>query len=667
MNLKQASTRAQQLRKAINQHNYHYYVLDDPKVPDAEYDRLMQELIELESTYPELVTPNSPTQRVGAAPLPEFKDVKHIVPMLSLSNAFNEEDMQAFDKRVRDKLKLDNIIYSGETKLDGLAVNILYEDGELIKSATRGDGYVGEDITQNIKTILQIPLSLMGVKIPERIEVRGEVFITHKGFEQLNKKQKENNEKIFANPRNAAAGSLRQLDAKITAERPLSFFAYGIGEYKGEIILNSHAQILEQLRLWGLPTSPESRLINGVSKCIEYYDSIGKRRTELEYDIDGVVFKVDSVLQQQQLGYVSRAPRWAIAYKYPPMEEITRVLDIEVQVGRTGALTPVARLAPVSVAGVTITNATLHNLDEIRRKDIRIGDWVYIRRAGDVIPEVVRVIKEKRKNVTKFVMPERCPVCDAEVIKQPDEATYRCSGGISCSAQSTQAIIHFVSRKALNIDGLGEKLIVQLKETGLVKTVADLYELKFEQLVNLDRMGEKSANNIINAIDKSRSTTFERFIYALGIREVGEATARTLARHFKDIESIQIASVEELEQLPDVGPVVANNIHVFFQQIHNQEIINRLIAAKIHWDVSEGSREQKFEGVSFVLTGTLSKMTREEAKEKLIALGAKVSGSVSNKTNYLVYGENPGSKYEKAMQLNIPALTEEQFLELIER
>lgn len=666
MNLKQAKTRVEQLRQEINQHNYRYYILDDPEIPDAEYDRLMQELLKLETTYPELVTPNSPTQRVGAPPLSEFKEVKHIVPMLSLSNAFNEQDMQAFDKRIRDKLNLEKIVYSGETKLDGLAVNLLYENGELINAATRGDGYIGEDITLNIKTISQIPLSLIGEHAPEKIEIRGEVFMTHKGFEKLNKNQKEKNEKLFANPRNAAAGSLRQLDSRITAERPLSFFAYGIGEYKGDIVLNSHTQILKQLQLWGMPVSPESKQINGLAECVEYFDSIGQRRSELEYEIDGVVFKVDDVLQQQELGFISRAPRWAIAYKYPPMEEITQVLDIEVQVGRTGALTPVARLAPVSVAGVTITNATLHNLDEIRRKDVHIGDWVYIRRAGDVIPEVVRVIKEKRKNVSEFVMPERCPVCDAEVIKQPDEAIYRCSGGISCSAQSTQAIIHFVSRKALNIDGLGEKLIVQLKETGLLKTVADLYDLKFGQLVNLDRMGEKSAHNIINAIDKSRSTTFERFIYALGIREVGEATARTLARHFKNIESIQTASIDELEQLPDVGPVVANNIHVFFQQIHNQEIIERLLAANIHWEASEELAEQKFKGINFVLTGTLSSLTRDEAKEKLIALGAKVSGSVSSKTNYLVYGENPGSKYEKAMQLNIPALTEEEFLKLIE-
>ncbi len=665
MNLEQASKRADTLRQTINQHNYQYYVLDDPNVPDSEYDRLLRELIDIETKFPKLIIPNSPTQRVGAKPLTEFDEVKHVVPMLSLANAFDEEEMCAFDKRIKDKLGVDRVVYSGETKLDGLAVSILYENGILTTAATRGDGYTGEDITLNIRTIQQVPLTLIGQDIPKTLEVRGEVFMTHKGFEDLNKKQQEKGEKIFANPRNAAAGSLRQLDPGITAERPLSFFAYGIGDFIGSVKLQRHTQILKQLQQWRLPVSPESKEVNGLDACLDYFKNIGERRSDLPYEIDGVVFKVNGISQQQELGFVSRAPRWAIAYKYPPIEEITKVLDIEVQVGRTGAITPVARLSPVNVAGVTITNATLHNLDEIKRKDVKIGDWIYIRRAGDVIPEVVRVIKERRGDVTEFTMPDVCPVCGSDVERQEGEAVYRCMGGISCSAQNIQAIIHFASRKAMNIDGLGEKIIVKLTEAGLVNTVADLYTLSHEQLADLDRMGPRSASNLIQALVDSRLTTLERFIYALGIRDVGEATAHSLAKHFKSLEWVEQATTDELEIISDIGPIVAHNVHSFFQQSHNIEIIQRLLVAGIHWDSVDDEESLNLDGLSFVLTGSLHTMTREEAKQKLISLGARVSGSVSKKTNYIVYGDNPGSKYEKAIKLGVETINEGNFLKMI--
>lgn len=668
MNLEQARKRVEILRESINNHNYLYYVLDEPTVPDAEYDRLMNELVEIETSYPELVVSASPTQRVGATPLSEFNEVKHTVPMLSLANAFDEEEMQAFNKRIIDKLNTAEIVYSAETKLDGLAISIVYENGILQVAATRGDGYTGEDVTQNIRTIQSIPLSLMGNRIPEYLEVRGEVFMTHKGFEYLNTKQLEKGEKLFANPRNAAAGSLRQLDPRLTAERQLSFFAYGIGEYKGTVELLTHTKILMQLKQWGLPVSPETKEINGVNDCFEYYKAIGKRRYELPYEIDGVVFKVNEISQQQELGYVSRAPRWAIAYKYPPVEEMTQVLDIDVQVGRTGAITPVARLEPVFVGGVTVTNATLHNLDEIKRKDVRIGDWVYIRRAGDVIPEIVSVIKEKRSNVIEFEMPETCPVCDSDVERQQGEAAFRCMGGLSCSAQNIQAIIHFASRKAMNIDGLGDKLIIQLTKSGFVNTVADLYLLSHEQLAGLERMGSKSADNLLQALDKSRTTTFERFIYSLGIRDVGEATARALAKYFMSLDELKNAETDELEKITDIGPIVAHNIYSFFQQGHNIEVIQSLLEAGIHWEnVQINNESNVFDGVSFVLTGSLQTMTRDEAKQKLIALGAKVSGSVSKKTDYVIYGENPGSKYEKALQFNVKTLNEQQYIDLIEK
>ena len=667
MQLVQARHRAEALRQLINKHNFQYYVLDDPSITDNEYDILMRELIDIETDFSDLITPDSPTQRVGVSPVSELKEVKHLAPMLSLGNAFNEDEMRAFNKRIKEKLSVNSLVFSGETKFDGLAVNILYENGLLVTAATRGDGSIGEDVTHNVRTISQVPLSLFGENIPHLIEVRGEVVMTHKGFTALNDRQRDKGEKVFANPRNAAAGSLRQLDSRVTAQRPLAFFAYGIGEYKGKTNLTSHTSILRQLKEWGLPVSSDTKRLNGIDACLSYYAEIGAVRSELAHDIDGVVFKVNEISQQRELGFVSRAPRWAIAYKFPPLEEITQLLDIEIQVGRTGALTPVARLSPVNVAGVTVTNATLHNIDEIKRKDIKIGDWVYVRRAGDVIPEIVAVIKEKRANVSDFNMPNVCPVCGSDVVRQEGEAVYRCIGGLSCSAQNIQAIIHFASRKAMNIDGLGDKLIIQLTESGLISTVADLYSLSKEQLVTLERMGEKSAENLMAALEKSKKTTLERFIYAMGIREVGEATARTLAMRYKSLELIEQATTGELETISDVGPVVAFNIYSFFQQKHNLEIIQRLLLAGIYWENNEDEINLIFSGMSFVLTGSLQVMTRDEAKQKLISLGAKVTGSVSKKTNYVVYGENAGSKYEKAIELGITTLNEESFIKMLEK
>ncbi len=680
----QARERIENLRRQINYYGYQYYVLDDPSVPDAEYDRMMRELIELENAFPNFIDATSPTQRVGTEPLATFKQVIHKVPMLSLSNAFNEDEMRLFHERTRDRLNelfyvdatvsgfddslnTTEIGYCAETKLDGLAISIAYDRGLLNIASTRGNGYIGEDVTHNVKTIPSVPLRLIGEDIPDYIEVRGEVFMKREGFAKLNARQQEKGEKMFANPRNAAAGSLRQLDARLTAKRPLSFFAYGIGDYRGGAQFNSQMQSLDLLKQWGLPVSPDTRRLHGLDACLEYYKIIQKRRTDLPYDIDGIVIKVDDIKQQQALGYISRAPRWAIAYKYPALEEITQLLDIDVQVGRTGMLTPVARLSPVNLSGVTIANATLHNLDEIRRKDIRIGDMVYVRRAGDVIPEIVSVIKEKRGDVTEFQMPSNCPVCGSEV-ECPDEGgvAFRCIAGLSCPAQNVRSIMHFASRSAMNIDGLGEKRIVQLIETGMVKTVVDLYALSCEQLVNLERMGEKSAENLLTALDRSRSTTFGRFIYAIGIRDVGEVTARVLADCFESLENLQAASMETLEQLDGVGPIIAHSIHGFFQQPHNLEIIQGLLDAGIHWPRHEKRRPNPtFNNSAFVLTGKLQSMTRIEAKQRLIALGARVTDSVSKKTDYVVYGENPGSKYKQALSLHIPTLTEQIFLEML--
>ena len=634
-------------------------------VPDAEYDRLMLELIGLENKYPELVTPESPTQRVGSKPLAEFSEVRHVIPMLSLANAFADDEMVAFDKRIREKLSEETIEYAAETKLDGLAISLLYEQGKLVRGATRGDGTTGEDVTLNVKTIRSVPLRLRN-NYPHRLEVRGEVYMSRQGFNALNKSQETANGKIFANPRNAAAGSLRQLDPEITAGRPLQFFAYGSGLLEGMTLPERHTDILDQLKDWGLPVSGETRIVTGIDECFAYYHDIGKRRAKLDYDIDGVVFKVNILRQQELLGFVSRAPRWAIAYKFAPEEAITRVIDIEVQVGRTGALTPVARLEPVSVGGVTVTNATLHNEDEIRRKDIRAGDSVIIHRAGDVIPEVIKVILEKRPRHTRpFHMPDICPVCHSAVEKIEDEAVRRCSAGLFCSAQQIQSIIHFASRRALDIEGLGDKLVEQLVTAGLVNNVADLYTLSVVQLEKLERMGVKSAKNLVQALEDSKQTSLQRFLYALGIREVGEATARELANYFGSLPAIQQASITELEAVPDIGPVVAYHIHTFFSERHNKQVIQQLISAGVTWKDVKKTTKLPLTGKSFVITGTLANMTREEAKEQLQALGAKVTGSVSGKTDYLVCGEDPGSKLDKANKLNVAVLEEKDFLDLI--
>jgi len=658
-------SRCNELRKEIEQHNYRYYVLDDPSVTDVNYDQLMDELIALEAQYPALITPESPTQRVGAKPLAEFPEVNHIVPMLSLANAFDEDEMKAFDKRIRDKLEVNTIEYVAETKLDGLAVNLLYEEGKLTRGATRGDGATGEDVTLNVRTIKSIPLHMTG-NYPAQMEVRGEVFISNTGFIALNKMQEQSGGKLFVNPRNAAAGSLRQLDPKITAKRPLQFFAHGIGLIEGINPPARHADILEQLRQWGLPVSPETRTVNGVVGCFVYYHEIGKRRAQLPYEIDGVVFKVNDIQQQKILGFVSRAPRWAIAYKYPPAEVSTRVLGIEVQVGRTGALTPVARLEPVFVGGVTVTNATLHNEEEIKRKDIRVGDTVIIRRAGDVIPEVVSIIKDKRpRNSRIFHMPDKCPVCSSDIEQIEGETIIRCSAGLFCPAQQIQSIIHFASRLAMDIEGLGDKLVEQLVATGLVNNVADLYKLTQEKLAGLERMGDKSAANVIHALEKSKQTTLKRFLYALGIREVGEATARNLANYFGTLEAVMNATVDDLEKVPDVGPVVAQHIASFFLETHNRNVVKELLKSRVQWPAVEKSELQPLAGKTFVITGKLDNMSRDETKERLQSLGAKVSGSVSKKTDYVIAGSEPGSKIEKAAKLGIEILDEKAFLDLI--
>lgn len=659
--------RAAQLRDELNHHNYLYYVMDAPEIPDAEYDRLLRELQSLEEQFPELQSVDSPTQRVGAQPLKAFSEVKHEVPMLSLNNCFDEQELIDFDRRIRDGLEKENIEYAAEPKLDGLAISLLYENGVLVRGATRGDGSKGEDVTQNIRTIGTIPLHLQGKAYPQRLEVRGEVIMTKVGFEKLNERQHEKNEKTFANPRNAAAGSLRQLDSRITATRPLEFYCYGVG-VSSDKLADRHSKILQQLKDWGFRLNPEVRVVKGVKGCVEYYSAIQAKRDDLEYDIDGVVYKVDRLSDQDVLGFVSRAPRWAIAHKFPAQEEMTTLLDIDVQVGRTGALTPVARLEPVFVGGVTVTNATLHNQDEIDRKDVRIGDTVIVRRAGDVIPEVVSAIISKRpKGARKFKMPDRCPVCDSEVVRLENEAVARCTGGLYCGAQQKEAIKHFASRKAMDIDGLGDKLVEQLVDEGLIHDVADLYHLSVAQVAQLDRMAEKSAQNLIDALEKSKSTTLERFIFSLGIRQVGETTARTLAHHFGNLDELMQTTSEALLVVEDVGPIVAESIETFFKQKHNDEVIDKLIKVGIHWPVIEKPDESELtlSGKTFVVTGTLSSMGRNEAKAALLAKGAKVSGSVSKKTDYVVVGADPGSKASKAEELGVEILDETAFIRLI--
>lgn len=666
MSSKKIIHRVDALHEIINKHNHHYYVLDAPTVSDAKYDHLMQELTAIEKEFPELISHLSPTQRVGAPSLESFPEIKHEVPMLSLANAFNEEEMVAFDQRIREKLKEDHIEYVAETKLDGLAVSILYENGQFVRAATRGDGATGEDVTLNVKTIKSIPLSLLTEKYAQRVEIRGEVFISHDKFKQLNAKQKAKGGKRFVNPRNAAAGSLRQLDSRITAERHLSFFAYGVGLMEGDILFVSHAELLSKLKLWGLPVSPETKVMREFARCFDFYQHISTRRASLAYDIDGVVFKINRFDQQQTMGMISRAPRWAIAYKFAPEEERTEILDIEVQVGRTGAITPVARLKPVFVGGATVSNATLHNEDELKRKDIRIGDTVIIRRAGDVIPEILKVVMEKRpKNAVIFEMPSHCPICGSDIEREEGEAVIRCRGELYCSAQQIQAIIHFASRRAMNIDGLGDKLIEQLVAKKLIHNIADLYKIREAQLARLERMAEKSAANIIERLNNSKETTLDRFLYALGIREVGDATARALANHFGNLPAIQAAKQEELEKVADVGSIVAKHIVTFFSQDHHQKIINDLLVAGVHWAELEIKTEQPLQGKIFVITGTMTSMKREVVKQHLLELGAKVSGSVSKKTDYLIAGSEPGSKVEKARQLDVKILHEVDFLALI--
>lgn len=658
--------RAATLRELINHYNYLYYVLDNPEVPDSEYDRLFRELQELEQAHPELQTTDSPTQRVGGEALDKFAEVEHAIPMLSLDNVFDWEELTAFDKRVRDWLNSDQSqTYAAEPKLDGLAISIRYENGLLVQAATRGDGSRGEDVTTNVRTIKSVPLKLQGDNIPAVVEVRGEIFMPKAGFERLNRQQLENNKKPFVNPRNAAAGSLRQLDSKITAQRPLEIYCYGLGYLEGMARPESHTAAMKLIEGWGCRISPELKKLTGLEACQAYIQQLGERRDSLDYDIDGVVLKIDNTDLQERLGFVSRAPRWAIAYKFPAQEEMTVVEDIEIQVGRTGALTPVARLKPVFVGGVTVSNATLHNEDEIRRKDVRIGDSVIVRRAGDVIPEVVKVITSKRPdNVRDFVMPQQCPVCGSDVEREEGEAVSRCSGGLFCAAQRKEAIKHFASRKAMDIDGLGDKLVEQMVEAGLIKDVADLFLLKVEDIAALERMGQKSAENLVNALQAAKETRFPRFLYALGIREVGEATARSLAMTFADLDSLMQANVETLIEIEDVGPIVAHHIETFFQQEHNREVIQRLLAVGVHWPQEErANTNTALSGKTVVLTGTLSQMSRSEAKEKLLALGAKVAGSVSKKTDYVVAGADAGSKLSKAESLGIPVVGEDTLIE----
>jgi len=660
--------RAVELRSLIDHHNYRYYVLDEPEVPDAEYDRLLRELQDLEAKHPELITPQSPTQRVGHAPAAGFAEVRHLEPMLSLGNALNEEELEAFDRRVRERLEADREVrYAAEPKLDGAAVSLVYEQGLLVRGATRGDGSVGEDITHNVRTLSTIPLRLLGDDIPAVIEVRGEIYMPLAGFEALNDKARASGGKTFANPRNAAAGSLRQLDPKLTAERPLAFFAYGIGGLEGAGRPQRHTQMLEWLQTMGLRICPLNEVVEGIEGCRAYYRAMGEQRDQLPFEIDGVVFKVDRLDFQQTLGFVSRAPRWAIASKYPAQEQMTRLRDIEFQVGRTGALTPVARLEPVEVGGVTVSNATLHNIDEMRRKDVRPGDTVMVRRAGDVIPEVVGVVMEKRPSKARSVaLPKHCPVCGSDVVRPEGEAVARCSGGLYCQAQRKESLRHFASRRAMDIVGLGTKLIDQLVEEEMIETPADLYRLQEDALAGLERMGEKSATRLVEALEKSKKTTLARFLFGLGIREVGEVTAASLASYFGSIEPIMEATAEELQSVPDVGPVVAAHVAAFFHQPHNREVIAALREEGVVWpDTTPTAGEPgPLSGKVFVITGSFEGMTRNEAKQRIEALGGKVTGSVSSKTDYLLCGKDPGSKLKKASELGVEILAQEELPDL---
>jgi DNA ligase (NAD+) len=656
------------LRKLLEKYDYEYYVLDSPSVPDSEYDKAYRELQNLEKLHPELITPDSPTQRVSGSALNAFNSITHRQAMLSLNNAFEDSELEAFDKRIREALGQDAIEYAVEPKFDGLAITLTYEHGIFTQGATRGDGYTGEDVTHNLRTLRAIPMRLNCQQPPPLLEVRGEVLMLKRDFEQLNKTQLNKGEKQFANPRNAAAGSLRQLDAKITATRPLSFFAYGLGAAEGIPALNSHSMAMDYLADLHFPVSHERAVVVGLAGLLVYYKKIGQARDKLPFDIDGVVYKVNQFNQQNELGFVSRAPRWAIAHKFPAQEALTVVEDITVQVGRTGAITPVARLAPVFVGGVTVTNATLHNEDEIRRKDVHIGDTVSVRRAGDVIPEVVNVLLERRpEHARRFEMPTVCPECGSHILKQADEAVARCTGGLFCPAQRKQSIIHYASRRAMDIEGLGEKLVDQLVEANLVHSLADIYKLDLNTLSNLDRMATKSAQNILNALQSSKTTTLARFIYALGMRNVGEATAKDLAKHFGNLPALMGARADDLLLVNDVGPVVAESITNFFSETHNKTVIAELLGAGILWPKTDGKQlaTGNLVGKTFVLTGTLPNLSRDEAKEMLEAAGGKVSGSVSKKTDYVIAGSDAGSKLDKAQELGLTILDEAGLLALL--
>ncbi len=688
--------RAAELRAQLHHHGHLYYVLDAPTMPDAEYDRLFKELQALEAAHPELLTPDSPTQRVGGQPLDAFASVRHAMPMLSIRTETDTEatGAEAFDVRIRKELSLTEsdpgVDYVAELKFDGLAMSLRYEHGVLVQAATRGDGEMGEDVTQNIRTIGQIPLKLhtpppgdslfddAGLHVPEVLEVRGEVYMARTDFEALNERQRVRiaqgmkGEKTFVNPRNAAAGAVRQLDPAIAAERPLSFFAYGLGEVtpedQGGPHFDTHYELLMALRDWGFPVAEQTSTVQGAQGLVAFHQRMGQARDALPFDIDGVVYKVNRLDWQRQLGFVTREPRWAVAHKYPAQEQLTTVQAIEVQVGRTGKLTPVAKLAPVFVGGVTVTNATLHNETEARRKDVRVGDTVVVRRAGDVIPEVVSVIAEKRLHEAQiFTMPTTCPVCGSAAVREEDEADHRCTGGLFCSAQRKQAILHFAHRRAVEIEDLGDKLVEQLVDAGVVNTLPDLYRLGFTALASLERMAEKSANNVLASIEKSKQTTLPRFLFGLGIRHVGEATAKELVRHFGKLDAIMDATLDQLLQVPDVGPVVAQSLRTFFDQAHNREVVEQLRACGVHWEEGEATAGASLPlaGQTFVLTGTLPTLSRDQAKDMLEALGAKVAGSVSKKTHCVVAGAEAGSKLDKAQELGIPVLDETGLLALV--
>ncbi|KRH79825.1 DNA ligase [Ferrovum sp. JA12] len=658
--------RIQELKELIDRYNYQYYALDQPSVTDAEFDLLFKELLDLEQYYPQYVTTDSPTQRLGAAPKEGFIEVPHRLPMLSLNNGFSEEDIIHFDRRIREALQVNEVEYVCEPKFDGLAVNLVYENGLFIQGSTRGDGARGEDVTLNLKTVRSIPLRLYGKEAPPLLEVRGEVLMLKKDFEQLNRNQQRSGEKLFANPRNAAAGSLRQLDPSLTAQRKLSFFAYGLGVAQGVGDFSSHSSLMDWLISLHFPVADIRKTVLGVSGLLDYFKTINTLRPSLPYQIDGVVYKVNDLMLQQQLGFVSRAPRFAIAHKFPAEEAVTEVLAIDVQVGRTGALTPVARLKPVFVGGVTVTNATLHNEDELKRKDVRVGDSVWVRRAGDVIPEVVKVMLDKRSPLSlPFTMPTGCPVCGSHVYRLQDEATLRCSGGLYCPAQRKQALVHFCHRRAMNIEGLGDKRVEQFVELGLLNTPADIYELSNDQLMQLPLFGQKSIDNLLSAIERSKNTTFPRFVFALGIRNVGETTAKDLATHFGTIDQLMKASQEELLAVRDVGPVIAESIHDFFAEEHNSEVINKLLQAGIYWPKIEPIQHLPFAGKVFVLTGTLPHLSRDEARLKIEQVGGKVASSVSTKTHFVVAGSEAGSKLDRAHELGITILNEQELIELI--